>query len=831
VHSTARSQSRRKPVPRLAPPVAAGLSGCILVALALAVTTGWIGRYDLPLQDASRAAMVLSSALGFGAIGVALASTFVFAEDGKRLLQMTAGSTVVLIGLVALSGHLTGGSSMIDWPALHRWQDSGEPYPGRMSLPTAALLVLAGATLVLMNRVRTVRQGLVVQGFTALIVTMGLIGVIGWTLRLHLVYEHYLLGGMSLLSALGFALAGTGLWLDWRQRDWYRGRALIVDEGLHITLSAIALLAIMLAVTLTAGLGILTHQLDASSRKYLVESLDHRADQLDSAIERRVAQAEIIAAVPAHLALMRNLNAQPGDEKSAAQLRQAAENLLPSGFSAIAFQSPSQLTWAEAGRFAAQPDFELALEGDQATLLWDQGLVLRVTHPVTHVDAVVGRVLTEQRLGDMSTGLQKLFDPTDQESVEFCGRRSGDLVCFPRRADAGSAIAPPLPAGAPMERALRGETGVRLVRDAQGSSRLAAHGPVGKRGLGLVVQLRTAELYALLRQELYLVIVLLAVMVAVGSGLIYWRVAPLARRLVLHEHRLKLALDSSRSAVWDLDLANSRVYLSEQWPALLGEAPRATSVSLQELYDLVHRDDLAQVERKLRAALRSDDVPYDVEHRVRTPDGAWTWIHSVGKVVERDPRGRALRMIGVNTNIARRKQAESFIERRASRDEATGLPNRAVFTDRLQTAMARARRAPPDRSLMAMLFISIEEIREIEDTMGKDAAHTLLSEITERLQGCVRATDTIARMGSDEFTVLLEELGLTEQACGIADKIIATLRHRIAVGRIHVAPTTSIGIAFYDGVIKVSGEDLVAKAQNAMHEARNDEPNTYRVGA
>jgi diguanylate cyclase (GGDEF)-like protein/PAS domain S-box-containing protein len=798
------------------------------VVLALAVALGWIGRYEFALPDMSRAVMVMSTALGFGLTGIALASALVLAADGRRLLQTALGGAVALVGLVALVGHLTGGGSWIDWPALHRWQDADEPYPGRMSLPTAALLVLCGATLMLMNRVRSVREGFVVQGLTALIIALGVIGVMGWTLRLHLVFESYLLGGMSLLAALGFTLAGTGLWLDWRHRDWYRARALIANEGLHITLSAIALLAVMLAATLAAGLGILTHQLDASARKYLLESLKHRVDQLDSAIELRVAQAEIIASVPAHLALMRNLNAQPGDEKSAAQLRQAAEDLLPLGFSAIAFRSPSQLTWAEAGRFVAQPEFELALEGRPAALLWDGELVLRVMHPVMHVDVSVGLVAAEQRLSEMSKGLQNLLDASAEANVEICGRRGGNLICLPRRPDAESAVTT-LPAGAPMEQALRGETGVRLVRDALGVSRMAAHGPVGRRGLGLVIQLRTAELYAPLRNDLYLVILLLAVMVAAGSALFYWRVAPLAHRLVLHEHRLKLALESSRSAVWDLDLGNNVVYLSEQWPALLGDAPRATSVALQDLYELVHRDDVAQVQRRLRAALRSDDVPYDVEHRVRTPDGAWTWIHSVGKVVERDPRGQALRMIGVNTNIARRKQAESFIERRASRDEATGLPNRAVFTDRLQTAMARARRAPPDRSLMAVLFVNIDEIREIEDTMGKDAAHTLLSEITERLQACVRATDTIARMGNDEFTILLEELGLTEQACRIADKIIATLRHRIAVGRIHVAPTTSIGIAFYDGVIKVSGEDLVAKAQNSMHEARNDEPNTYRV--
>jgi len=801
--------------------------GWLLVALAATVAASWIGRYAPVLHGIPGAVMVISTALCHGLLGLALALAGLTAQQRTRQLQTLLGGAVALIGVVVLFAHLTDLGVIVDWPELHAWADPDEPGAGRMSIPTASIFVLAGAVLVLMHRVRETWHGLLVQGLTSLVVAMGVIGMLGWSLRLRLVYENYLLGGMSLLTAFGFLLVGAGLWSDWRHLDWYRLRTLIVDQGLRITLNAIALLATMLGVALAAGFGIVAHQLDSSARQQLLEPLKRRVDQFRSIVDLRLAQAAMIAAGPEHAALLRVLNTRPADERALALLRAAAESVLPHGFSGIAFVAAGGAK-AEAGRFVARPEIELALGERPATLLWDEGFVLRARVPVTQGGAVAGSLLTEQRLHPLTTALEYAHDFAASGDVGVCGRRGSDLQCFPRRSEARPVSSPYAPA-LPMARALRGETGVSVLRDSRGANVMAAYGPIGNLGLGLVVQMDTTEIYATLRQELYLVVALLAAMVLLGALLFYGRVAPLARTLFLQEQRLKLALDCSRSAVWDLDLTNGIVYLSEQWPTLLGQKPRTSSVKLEDLYLLVHPDDVAQVRRSVRATLRGDGLPYDIEHRVRTPAGDWTWIHSVGEVVERDRHGKALRVIGVNTNIARRKQAESFIERRASRDEATGLPNRAVFTDRLQSAMARARRAPPDRSLMAVFFLRVHEFSDVDETLGKAAGTALLKEVAERVQGCIRATDTVARMAVDEFAVILEELGLTEQACHIAAKIIAALRPGISVERVSIAASSNIGIAFYDGVIKVTAEELVAKAQNAMYDARSEAPNAFRV--
>lgn len=808
-------------------PTPACLIGWLLFLIAAAVAAGWI--LELPLMTAfmPSALMVLSTALCFGLLALALASGCLLQERWHRRVETLCGGVVLLVGLLVLLEHGFGVNLPFDWPELHRRIEPDNPRPGQMSLPTSAAFVLAGFTLMLQSRVRGTWQGLLVQATTSLVIALGVAGTLGWALRLELVYERYLFGWMSLLTGLCFALAGTALWLDWRRRDWYRSRRLIADEGLRINLSAMALLAATLAIALAAAFGLVAREIDDRVRAQLNDPLKRRAELFRTFIELRAAHTELAADNLLLAGLLRQLGGQAGDEKIVAQLRMVAVSLLSHGFSGVVIQGAGGRGRAEAGHLVEQSEIEILLRQRPATLLWDDGFVLRVRQPVKVGDALVGSVLTEQRLHRLTSALEYAYDFAASGDLALCGRTVKALQCFPRGdtrvltlADADAA---------PAARALAGETGTRILRDARGVKVMAAYAPIGNLGLGLAIQADTSELYAPLREQFYVAAALLALMVLAGVLLLRWRVAPLARRLFLNEQRLQLALDSARSAVWDLDLTRGRAYLSEQWPVLLGGTPQATSTTLDDLYQLVHPDDLPHVQRAVRAALGRDALPYDVEHRVRMPSGEWTWIHSVGKVIERDPRGKALRVIGVNTNIARRKQAEAFIERRASRDEVTGLPNRNVFTDRLQTAMARSRRAPPDRCLMAVLIVGIEEFTDIEEAVGRVAGQAFLREVTQRMQRCVRATDTIARTGRDEFTVILEELGLTEQARNIAEKMIDALGAEMHIGQAVLKPNTSIGLAFYDGVIKVTAEELVVNAQNAMYDARNEAPNTCRV--
>ncbi len=122
--------------------------------------------------------------------------------------------------------------------------------------------------------------------------------------------------------------------------------------------------------------------------------------------------------------------------------------------------------------------------------------------------------------------------------------------------------------------------------------------------------------------------------------------------------RLDLALQGSRLALWDADIAGGRIYLSEGWAEMLGDAPRETYTDAASLLEIVHPDDRERVLSQNVAALKGSGPEYQVEHRVRTRSGGWKWILSHGQVVSRDASGRALRMTGTIADISTRKEIE-----------------------------------------------------------------------------------------------------------------------------------------------------------------------------
>ena len=122
--------------------------------------------------------------------------------------------------------------------------------------------------------------------------------------------------------------------------------------------------------------------------------------------------------------------------------------------------------------------------------------------------------------------------------------------------------------------------------------------------------------------------------------------------------RLDLALQGSRLAIWDADVAHGTIYLSEGWAEMLGDAPRETYTDYASLLEIVHPDELDRVRSLILAAMKGTSPEYHVEHRVRTRSGEWKWILSHGRVVSRDAAGRALRMTGTNADISARKEIE-----------------------------------------------------------------------------------------------------------------------------------------------------------------------------
>ena len=171
--------------------------------------------------------------------------------------------------------------------------------------------------------------------------------------------------------------------------------------------------------------------------------------------------------------------------------------------------------------------------------------------------------------------------------------------------------------------------------------------------------------------------------------------------------------------------------------------------------------------------------------------------------------------LSVALEIAR--TLEKDLTFRAEHDALTGLPNRALFYDRLETAMNRCRRS---KNLMALLYLDIDKFKEINDTRGHAVGDDLLRAFGLRLVQCVRASDTVARLGGDEFTLILENISSPQNAQNVIDKLMEALRLPYAIGAGDVQARASIGVTYFNGGA-LKPDDLVKQADAALYQAKH----------
>ncbi|PIF25294.1 PAS domain S-box-containing protein/diguanylate cyclase (GGDEF)-like protein [Acidovorax sp. 56] len=195
----------------------------------------------------------------------------------------------------------------------------------------------------------------------------------------------------------------------------------------------------------------------------------------------------------------------------------------------------------------------------------------------------------------------------------------------------------------------------------------------------------------------------------------------------------------------------------------------------------------------------------------------------------RDSQGRVTGVLGVCRDITDRKRAEQEIERLAFYDALTGLPNRRLLLDRLQRSIAAGQRT---KAQGALLFIDLDNFKDLNDTLGHDMGDQLLSQVAARLVGSVREADTVSRFGGDEFVVMLENLSAdlheaATQAEIVADKLLASLNEPFALDGGQHYSTPSIGITLY-GEQRLTVDELLKRADLAMYQAKAAGRNTQR---
>lgn len=291
------------------------------------------------------------------------------------------------------------------------------------------------------------------------------------------------------------------------------------------------------------------------------------------------------------------------------------------------------------------------------------------------------------------------------------------------------------------------------------------------------------------------------------------------------QRRLELALDASGLATWDWDVTTGNVRLSPQWFRILGYEPEPDGARVETWEKRTHADDLGPLRSALAAHLKAADGSFETEYRMLAKSGEWRWIRTLGKVVERDNGGRALRVSGTHGDVTARRASEDRIRYLATHDGLTGLPNRDLLADRAAQAIGHAQRTA---LALGVLVLDLDHFEYVNDGHGYPAGDALLQAVARELQKLVREGDTVARLGGDEFVLLLSDLkNDTVDANAAAQRVLERLSRPVLTAGREFTVTASIGISLYPA----DGQDpevLLRNAGTAMRSAKASGRNAAR---
>ncbi|MEH6436577.1 putative bifunctional diguanylate cyclase/phosphodiesterase [Massilia sp. DD77] len=296
--------------------------------------------------------------------------------------------------------------------------------------------------------------------------------------------------------------------------------------------------------------------------------------------------------------------------------------------------------------------------------------------------------------------------------------------------------------------------------------------------------------------------------------------------LARSEERLRRIVHCADEGVWEVDAFGHTTFVNPRMAALLG-------YPIEDILDLpVGRfmDDEGRALLERNIARRRQGEVRRYEFKFIRSDGAELWA-CVAINPLFDPGGRYLGALALVNDITSQRAAAARIWRRANYDDLTGLPNRHMFMDRLAQETRRADRCSDgSAAFLALLFIDLDHFKEVNDRLGHAAGDRLLAEAAQRIGACVRASDTIGRLGGDEFTVVLsglDRVGTVDRiAQGIVDALAAPFALDAGAESVQAEVSASVGIALYPAD---AGQvcDLMARADQAMYVAKHAGRNRY----
>lgn len=314
-----------------------------------------------------------------------------------------------------------------------------------------------------------------------------------------------------------------------------------------------------------------------------------------------------------------------------------------------------------------------------------------------------------------------------------------------------------------------------------------------------------------------------------GKTYIYSIVHDISQRVAIEKEknqiqkRLNLALEGSNDGLWDWNLVTNEIYFSPRYKEMLGYKDDELINDLASFTDNIHPEDRKHLLEFVEIFIESEDIYYEQHFKMRTKLGRYIPIMARAKKLL-DEDNKPVRLTGTHVDMTEITKAQEKLKFQAEHDSLTGLPNRTLFLDRLNQSIKHAQR---HKEKVAVLFMDLDHFKEVNDSLGHDVGDELLKRVSNLVQDVIRVNDTVARIGGDEFTVMIERFENEDIITDITQKIMHTLKAPHQFKEHSFYTSFSIGVAIYpdDGH---NAEELLKNSDTAMYKAKSTGRNKYQ---
>lgn len=298
----------------------------------------------------------------------------------------------------------------------------------------------------------------------------------------------------------------------------------------------------------------------------------------------------------------------------------------------------------------------------------------------------------------------------------------------------------------------------------------------------------------------------------------------LAENLEKEKARLVEAQLLAKAGSWEMDLQNNTLTWSDEIYRIFEIEPTEFGATYEAFLELLPPDEQAVVNKAYTQSI-ANHKPYTIEHRLRMKDNSIKIVHEYCQTFY-DEEGKPIRSVGTVKDITERKLIEEQLLYNALHDDLTGLANRKLFMEHLHVAIKHSKRHLD--TIFAVLFLDIDRFKVVNDSLGHVEGDKLLEQIARRLESSLRLSDLVARIGSDEFAILLTPLDDEIDARQIAERIQENLKGGFDLTEREIFTSASIGITLSTAKY-THAEDMLRDADIAMYRAMAGGKAQYQV--